>query len=513
MEKSFFNMKFPNNKNFVFTIIDDTDDTFLENIKPVYDILYENNIITTKTVWVYPPRDKDESKGDCLQNKGYLEFVKDLSIKGYEIGLHNVGSGGYNRKEIIEGLKEFKEKLGFYPNIHINHSYNKDNIYSGSKRFSFPLNYVVKKLYSKYDDFEGDIPGSAYFWGDLHKKHIKYARNLEIDDLNTLKRFPYMPYKDKQYEKYSNYWFASTFAPNQWLFNKKVTKNSIDRLEKENGVCILYTHLGYYTQKGEVDRGFTEMIKYIGAKKSGWFVPVSTLLDYLLKNNSNIEIFAYGAGGYGSLQEYMILDKYIDEIDPDIILWQFCDNDFINNDHELESRSILNGALDPRPYYVNDKIKVMKPWRRHGIIYDFLHRLYFVQLASLEIRILEKDNLVTIEKELTQEHPLYLNSVHTTEKIMKLCKNRIGNKPLITFNAKMYDEFPGWWSDAFEKIAMKNNFIFLSQITDSLTTARDSGIKIDGTPKNEHWNSTGHAIVGKLLLNYLISNKLIKSKN
>ena len=238
-----------------------------------------------------------------------------------------------------------------------------------------------------------------------------------------------------------------------------------------------------------------------------------TYYDYLLKNNSNIEIFAYGAGGYGSLQEYMILDKYIDEINPDIILWQFCDNDFINNDHELESRSILNGALDPRPYYVNDKIKVMKPWRRHGIIYDFLHRLYFVQLASLEIRILEKDNLVTIEKELTQEHPLYLNSVHTTEKIMKLCKNRIGDKPLITFNAKMYDEFPGWWSDAFEKIAMKNNFIFLSQITDSLTAARDSGIKIDGTPKNEHWNSTGHAIVGKLLLNYLISNKLIKSKN
>jgi len=136
-----------------------------------------------------------------------------------------------------------------------------------------------------------------------------------------------------------------------------------------------------------------------------------------------------------------------------------------------------------------------------------------VQLISLEMRIFEKDHLVSIEKELTQDHPLYLNSVHTTENIMKLCKDRIGDKPLITFNAKMYDEFPSWWSDAFEKIAKKNNFIFLDQITDSLTTARDSGIKIDGTPENEHWISTGHAIVGKILLDYLISNKLVKSNN
>ncbi len=310
LEKSFIDMKLPNNKKFVFTIIDDTDDAFLENIKPIYDILYENNIITTKTVWVFPPRDRDESKGDCLQREEYLEFIKDLINKGYEIGLHNVGSGGYTREEIIRGLQEFKEKLGDYPNIHVNHSYNKDNIYSGSKRFSFPLNYVIKKLYSKYNDFEGDIPDSEYFWGDLHKKHIKYARNLEIDDLNTLKKLPYMPYRDKQYDKYSNYWFASTFAPNQWLFNKKVTKESIDRLEKENGICILYTHLGYYMQKGEIDRGFIDMINYIGAKKNGWFVPVSTLLDHLLKNKNRDEYISVNVKKRMELHSFITRLKY-----------------------------------------------------------------------------------------------------------------------------------------------------------------------------------------------------------
>ena len=123
------NLKFPNNKKFIFTIIDDTDDAELEKIKPVYDILYNAGLRTTKTIWVYPVRDLKYSKGDSLQNKNYLDFVKELISRGFEIGLHNVGSGNYERNEIVNGLEEYKQLLGDYPNIHVNHSYNKDNIY------------------------------------------------------------------------------------------------------------------------------------------------------------------------------------------------------------------------------------------------------------------------------------------------------------------------------------------------------------------------------------------------
>src|SRR5688500_5741406 len=45
---------------------------------------------------------------------------------------------------------------------------------------------------------------------------------------------------------------------------------------------------------------------------------------------------ATGAGGYGTLPEYLVLDQTIDEIQPTMILWQFCTNDFISNDHDLE---------------------------------------------------------------------------------------------------------------------------------------------------------------------------------
>ena len=43
-------MTWPNGKRFAFTIIDDTDKSTVENIKPVYDYLYSHGLKTTKTV-------------------------------------------------------------------------------------------------------------------------------------------------------------------------------------------------------------------------------------------------------------------------------------------------------------------------------------------------------------------------------------------------------------------------------------------------------------------------------
>lgn len=266
-------------KNFNFTIIDDTDDATLENIKPVYDFLYEKKIFITKTVWVHPPRDK-HSKGDSLQRPEYLEYIKELSAKGFEIALHNVGSGDYTRDEILDGLEQFKSKLGFYPKIHINHSYNKDSIYGGFKRFNWPFSWIVKKLYPQYSSgFEGEIEGSDYFWGDKHKELIKYSRNHEFYNFNTLKIDTLMPYTDDKRSKYANYWFSSTFAPNQKVFRSVLSDSNIDKLSKSGGTSILYTHFGYFMQNGELDKGFIDSINYLCSKKNGIFIPVSNLLD------------------------------------------------------------------------------------------------------------------------------------------------------------------------------------------------------------------------------------------
>ena len=57
---------------------------------------------------------------------------------------------------------------------------------------------------------------------------------------------------------------------------------------------------------------------------------------HLLGKKLPIRVYAYGASGFSTLQQLMILEKYIDVIKPDLVVWQFCSNDFIDNYHELE---------------------------------------------------------------------------------------------------------------------------------------------------------------------------------
>lgn len=280
-------MKFqwPNNKKFAFTIIDDTDNGTVENTKPVYDFLYKKGIITIKTVWVYPPRDK--FTGGCLLDNEYLDFILELQSRGFEIGLHNVGSGKFERDEIIEGIEIFKQKLGFYPKIQINHASNIDNIYWGSERYQSLLRIIIRLLYGDRRKYHGSDVNSKYFWGDVCKEKIKYIRNYTFNDINTLKLDPLMPYMDKDKLDYSNYWFSSSDGHTVEEFNHLVRKENIDKLEAEGGACIVYTHFasGFVDSKGKLNQEFIENIEYLSSK-DGWFVPAGTLLDYLLSQKS-----------------------------------------------------------------------------------------------------------------------------------------------------------------------------------------------------------------------------------
>lgn len=270
---------------FFFTIVDDTDDATLENIKPIYDFLYDKNILITKTIWVYPPLDP-YSKGDSLMNEKYAEYIKNLSDRGFEIGIHNIGSGNdkasYKREDILAGLEIFKEKLGFYPSVCVNHSYNPDSIYGGYKRFNFPFNYLVRKFYPQYGrTFYGEEEDSPYFWGDKYKEIIRYSRNHECFSLNTTKYDPYMPYIDPHRSKYANCWYSATFAPNPNVFNYLVNSKSLSKLEKEEGICVLFTHLGYYCKNGVIEKGFMERINMLSNNPNGVYKPLSYVLDYI----------------------------------------------------------------------------------------------------------------------------------------------------------------------------------------------------------------------------------------
>ena len=280
----------PNSKKFAFTIIDDTDNAVLSQIKPIYDLLLENNIFTTKTTWVFNSRNK--YYGDTLENEKYKQYLLYLSSRGFEIALHNVGSGNFNRKEILNGLSVFESVFGSPPKIQINHSNNADNIYWGRERFYGFIKRFYGTKRSSIESF-GSKKGSDCFWGDYVKKNILFIRNRTFNGINTLKYDKALVHNELGKEEFSNLWFSSSDGMDCKLFKKLLTKKNIDKLEKEGGCCILYTHFayGFLNKEGDVDKEVLDIIKYLSTKQA-WFAPASEILDYVYKDNleSGIEI-------------------------------------------------------------------------------------------------------------------------------------------------------------------------------------------------------------------------------
>jgi hypothetical protein len=284
-------IRWPDGKRAAFSIVDDTDDATLPDIAAVYSYLIGAGFRTTKTVWVYPVRDTQFFHGDSIMScPEYQSFVQHLASLGFEIGLHNVGSGDFSRQEIESGIEYFRITFGHYPRLHVNHSYNKDNIYGGDKRFSFPFDLVLRKMHRHYQGFEGEVPSSPHFWGDLHKKHIRYSRSYELDDFNLLRALPF-PYTDAKYGQCCNAFYPSVFCSNQDLFARQVTENNIRRLIDEGGCSIVYTHLGYFCERGGVDARFIAAVQMLKQFESElWIAPVGEVLDHLTRSAGQPEI-------------------------------------------------------------------------------------------------------------------------------------------------------------------------------------------------------------------------------
>ena len=277
--------EFPEGKEFAFTILDDTDDSTVDNVKPMYDLLGELGLRTTKTVWPLdcPEGSRQYFAGQTLNYKPYREFVHDLPARGFELTWHCATMESSDRARTTRGLDVFHREFGFYPKVHCNHGQNRENIYWGPKRYQNSLIRALASLLGPHGSatFCGELETSPYFWGDLCRTHFRFVRNFSFRRLNMLKVNPHMPYR-LEATPYVNFWFSTADAPDVDAFNRLLTREGVDRLRRENGVGIVTTHLGKgFVKDGQINRQTAEMLRYIAALP-GWFVPVSDILEFLL---------------------------------------------------------------------------------------------------------------------------------------------------------------------------------------------------------------------------------------
>ena len=154
----------PNGARFAFTILDDTDDATVANVKPVYDLLHDLGMRTTKTVW--PLACQDESiyfAAETLEDEAYLAFVRELVERGFEIASHGATMESSERRRTLDGLAALIGRLGVAPTLHCNHGQNRENLYWGAERYRSVLLRALLKMAERLrraPRFEGHVPGS-----------------------------------------------------------------------------------------------------------------------------------------------------------------------------------------------------------------------------------------------------------------------------------------------------------------------------------------------------------------
>jgi hypothetical protein len=283
MVLSTFNIErvtWPQGKAFAFTIFDDTDGGTVANTAPIYDMFNELGMRITKSVWPLASPGAPLGRGDTCESPDYLAWVKKLQSQGHEIGYHHASCLTSSRARTIDGIEEFRRLFG-RPIVGANHYDNMESIYWGPARLSGGARWLYKLLTRfKSLHYDGHVPGSPRFWGDICRKELSYFRNFVYSDINTLKKCPYMPYEDPS-RPFVRAWYASSDGGSGDRFCRLISPENQERLEREGGCCIVYTHLARGFERGGVVRqDFRERMSLL-AKRNGWFVPVGQVLDHL----------------------------------------------------------------------------------------------------------------------------------------------------------------------------------------------------------------------------------------
>lgn len=231
-----------------------------------------------------------------------------------------------------------------------------------------------------------------------------------------------------------------------------------------------------------------------------------------LKKDLPVELFVYGGAGYGTLQEYLVLDEYIDVVRPDLIMLQLASNDLINNSFSLERKSYLNSNNLPRPYLINDQIEVLTPASLGGV------RLSLTQNSRLALRLFEKsdkilsslasksvvasvEEVIALKEGNVQE---YQEAVQSTSKLMDLMKRRAQSTPVVVVPTDVSEPY----FSTFRSIAEEREMIWIDEPAFGIVKRME---KKEGVTQEDgsHWNELGHKYFGQALLGSMVQRQLI----
>jgi hypothetical protein len=228
-----------------------------------------------------------------------------------------------------------------------------------------------------------------------------------------------------------------------------------------------------------------------------------TYYEQLSQTRPDLEIFGIGGGGFGTLQEYLLLDESVDEIKPALVHVQMHPNDLINNSHALESRSTTDNNQLTRPYWEDGRIVSKFPenpaW---GPLYNLARHSYLLRLVNVNLTFLRARSVGSIERTARADDPDVVQAVSTTADLLRMMRQRAG-VPVVVFSARPDRAFDFW---SVSDVCRRAGVEFIPGVGEAVEAAQAAGERVSGLPVDAHWNRRGHEIAAGVINSWLERN-------
>jgi hypothetical protein len=216
-------------------------------------------------------------------------------------------------------------------------------------------------------------------------------------------------------------------------------------------------------------------------------------------------VFAAGVGGYGTLQESLVLERFVAERRaPDLVLWQTTPNDVINNVYDLERGDPQDNNMMRRPYLdlATDEVRFEDP-----VYWPFgpltraspAFRALFVRVVSIahQRRYDWFARLARAQAIPESERPARIeDSFRVVERVVARARARTPGAVIIGFaGLGLEDRF----ATAFENAGASYLRGLMAEV--------ERHEAIDCRPLDSHWNRHGHDVLGQLLLSRLLAGQ------
>ncbi len=246
----------------------------------------------------------------------------------------------------------------------------------------------------------------------------------------------------------------------------------------------------------------------------GLGLPEEELYATKLGKALGAEMFIYAGRGYGTMQELLVLRRFLNEVQPDLIILQLCSNDFLNNSFELERRSYYQNALMMRPYLEEGKIIYRYPSQfgvlritlaKHSRLFHFI----FTKLDLVFLSLARRGVLQSVEDTIAErngELPLFHDAVLVTDDLLSKFIAEAGAVPVIAFLADDVQPYLHEFVTIFKKLESE----LITDLPFELSKQVTAGEHIRLEDK-VHWNSRGHELVSEILAKKIKLNKAFKA--